>query len=997
MSAGATEVIETVGLRAPLMLVAARLRRRPGRWVLPALGIAVAAAFAAGVAGEGVITADRSARAVLRGLSAVDSTVRVSWQGAPTPAVERTARGMLDRLGLGDQTTVVLLNPVRLSGVVVRPAAIEPIGRWLAGTAVSRLGTCAWRDCPVIDASGRALPRMLAAAGVRLRVLGSAPLVSGVPLSFSPAQQSDPPVVVSGDAPGLERLAGLGGVYRTHSWLAPLPVDRLHSWQLPALETALERSSAGLQAGGSQFSLSAPFDGLQAASAQAYVAPRRLLLVGTGALAILALFVLLAAAGLRRDQLAELERLRHAGARCRQCVAFVVLECAWLCAGALIAGAAAGVAAVGVLCASAGEPVGGVLSHSLLTPMAAAVLAGGWCLATALMSASVFLSSPRMLDAIAAGAGCALVVALTINADSDTLAALLAPLVCLAAAVVVFRLAGPALRLGERFARRGNVRTTLALTGLARAPALPSAAIAFIAASVGLGGFALADRATLLRGAADQAADQVPLDAVVGPAADFTTPLDLAPLARWQALARGTVFEVRRTDANYLSGDSTATVPALGIPAGALAQIHGWRTSDGSAPLGVLARRLRPPGPVRVAGPALPVGARWLVLPAHVSNTSVSVTADLRDPAGAVHQVPLGVAGTRTGALRARLPSGRWELEALELDEAPGVAATSGHQNAENPAPPAVSPAIVTLGPLRALPRGDQVGLGAWRGVGSAGSARPAARTGAVAIAFAPSGEPGIVRPAQPSDARPVPVLVDPQTDAAAGPRGLLPLTVDGLPVRAHVVGVLQRFPTLASDAGGGVIADEATLASALDGALPGQGRADELWISTRDPGALRMASRRWPLTQLTTTFRTDVSRELRSAPLARGVLGTLLAAAVVAAALAVLGLLAALMGAARDREQERDLEAQGVGAADARSELRTRATVAGTAGVCAGLVIAVLLVRLAVAAVRAGASVADPQPALVTVIPWFELAVWGAAMALVLVTAGALAAQRRR
>jgi hypothetical protein len=240
-------------------------------------------------------------------------------------------------------------------------------------------------------------------------------------------------------------------------------------------------------------------------------------------------------------------------------------------------------------------------------------------------------------------------------------------------------------------------------------------------------------------------------------------------------------------------------------------------------------------------------------------------------------------------------------------------------------------------------------------------------------------------------------VIVDTRTAAAAGPRGRLPLTVDGLPVLARVVGVLRRFPTLPANAGGFVIADEATLASALDAQLPGQGQADELWISTRHLRAFRKATRRAPFAQLAFSFRTDAERAFRNAPLARGVLGTLIASAAVTAVLAIVGLLTALMGAARDRELEEDLLAQGVGPAALRFELRARATAAGIGGVCAGLVLGLLLVRLAVAAVRTGAWLAHPRPPLVTVVPWPELMALGAGMAVLLAAAGALASWERR
>src|SRR5581483_8688322 len=157
--------------------------------------------------------------------------------------------------------------------------------------------------------------------------------------------------------------------------------------------------------------------------------------------------------------------------------------------------------------------------------------------------------------------------------SDHALTLLLAPLCCAAVGVLTFRAAGLVLRGAERVARDGPVLTRLALVDLARSPWLPALAIAFLAVAVGLGGFALAYRSTLIRSAADQAADRVPLDALVSPGPDFRTPLEVAPLQRWQALASGTVLPVRRTDANYTSGGEAVTVPALGIPAGGLIRI----------------------------------------------------------------------------------------------------------------------------------------------------------------------------------------------------------------------------------------------------------------------------------------------------------------------------------------------------------------------------------------------------------------------------------------
>ena len=130
-------------------------------------------------------------------------------------------------------------------------------------------------------------------------------------------------------------------MYRTYSWRAPLVITRLHGWQLAGAEDRLARSQARLLLAGSQFSLSAPFTTLDEARAEASAA--------------LALFIVLAGGGLRRDQRAELVRLRNAGARTHHCVLFVTAEPGWLCAGTLSVGAAAGIGAAALLARAQGN------------------------------------------------------------------------------------------------------------------------------------------------------------------------------------------------------------------------------------------------------------------------------------------------------------------------------------------------------------------------------------------------------------------------------------------------------------------------------------------------------------------------------------------------------------------------------------------------------------------------------------------------------------------
>jgi hypothetical protein len=263
------------GWYAPLMLAAARGRRRPARWLLPVLGIALAAAFAAGVAAQSQVAGDQSARSVLDNASPLNSEVRVTWQGPVSPRVEDQAQALVRGLGLGSPTEVVLMNPVRLGGVVVRPVAIAPLGRWLRGAALGRLGPCRPNRCPMLLAGGGPVPSSLAAAGVRIQVVGSSPLRSPVPLGFVPSGAGAGPVLVTWDVAGLDSLQALSGLYRTHSWLAPLTIKRLRWWELAGAEDRLARSQARLLLGGSRFSLSAPFTTLDEARARAGAAPRR--------------------------------------------------------------------------------------------------------------------------------------------------------------------------------------------------------------------------------------------------------------------------------------------------------------------------------------------------------------------------------------------------------------------------------------------------------------------------------------------------------------------------------------------------------------------------------------------------------------------------------------------------------------------------------------------------------------------------------------------------
>jgi hypothetical protein len=968
------------------MLVLARGRRNPRRWAAPSLAIATAVAFAGAVAARSVIVGDQAARSVIAHSSPLDRTVRLTWQGPLTPAAAAAARGVLAAPELGPVTEVLALDPVRLSGVIVQTAAIVPVGRWLPPRAARGLGACRVRDCPMILVGGGRVPTTLTTLGARIRVVTATELVSAVPLGFSPGLEARAPVLVTDDINGLDHLSGLSGIYHTHEWVAPLGAAGLHSWTLSAVEARLRAAQAALQAAQSQLELTAPFALLDEARSQASGAPTRLLLVGGGVFVSLLLFVLLAAVGLRQEQQAEIDRLRVSGARLVHTVTFLALEAAWICALALVAGFAIAVAAAVILASGGGEPIGAVLSHSLLSADALLVAMSGWLIATTVIAVAPLVRNRRILDALAVAAVTALVAGLLLGSRSaHAWTGLLVPICSLAAGIVLFRASGLLLTAFEHVARRAGASVTgrLALVSLARAGGPAAGAIAFMAVSTALAGFALSFRATLIRAAADQAADRVPLAALIAPGQSFTRPTDLEPLSQWRALSQGAVFPVRRTEATYLSGSATVTVPMLGVPSPAVGLVHGWRASDGSAPLAVLAKRLLPAGPARSPGPILPATARWLRVYAYSPKLDLTVVADLRDDEGRVRLLPLGTTVPGRDLLQAKLPSGRWEVQAFELDESAGLAGTNGHQQAENPAPNTEFSAPLSLGPIVAEDARHRVvtntPINAWVGVGAASSGLSRS-AGAAGLVFQTSGFSGVVRPVQPSDHRALPILADPGTAAAAGPAGRIGLTVDDLPVVTRIVGVLRRFPTVGPGSAGVIVADQQALSDALDAQLPGQGRPDEIWISSSRLGTLRLGLRQGALAQLSPAFRNDIEHALVSEPLASGVLGTLLAAGALAAALAVMGMLLVLSGPFRDRRIEADLEAQGMGPAAERRELRLRLAFAAILGVWPGLLIAVLLDRLAASTVGA-METGTPYPPLVTVVPWLTLVALGVAV----------------
>ncbi|MFL5844026.1 MAG: hypothetical protein ACJ762_04965, partial [Solirubrobacteraceae bacterium] len=567
---------------------------------------------------------------------------------------------------------------------------------------------------------------------------------------------------------------------------------------------------------------------------------------------------------------------------------------------------------------------------------------------------------------------------------SDPLPGSVVPLAAAAAGLLVALVLPALLRMVARVvpARRPAVR--LGLLELARRPGPASIAAAGLVVSLGLCGFAFAYRSTLDRSRADQADQRVPLAATVLPGPDFRSPLAARAPAVWARLAgAAAAVPVLRRDANVLAGPTRDPVELVALPAGALAGLRAWRAGSGRS---ALAGRLnaapfdRPP-----AGARLPADAARVTLPARADGDRIDVALIVRGRGGRTVRVPLGMA-TRTTTLSAALPrAARGGLvTALALEPTASLLATTGHNAAEGGGGTRAT-GVLRLGPLRA--GATTIDLARWR-------PREPLSGSAGAVAYHLTA-PGMVRPDQPSDAAPLPLLADPATAADAAIAKDVDLDVLGVRLHARVVGVARRFPTVASGQPF-VLADVTAVSAALDAQLPGSGEARELWLAARPGQDERLAS------AVTTAARASglrarthvaVRRALDAEPLSREVLGALTAAALLAAALSLAGVAVALRRALRDDAAALfDLEAQGLGPRALRAGLRVRGAIVAVVGVAGGCLLALALTGLVTGAVRAGATGA-PDPPLVTVIPWATGGAGAALLLLAALGAGALAA----
>jgi len=1001
------KTIRSVGF--PLGLAWSRLRHRPGRALLLALGVAAAAGALAIVLGGSLVAQDVSARRALGAVPESKRAVAVTYAdlGLPRngvtraelePLVVRTLSG----LAAGEPARAVQFKLLRIGGALTNLAGVDDVSRWVRLTAGRYPRECTPDRCEVVQLGGAG--EIASAPGLRFVKVGEGVLTSQLPFGLLPGGKatrvgesfgvSEPPFLLAEGFDELSSLPELRAIYRTYAWSVPLAPRSVHPWEIDGFEARAARAESTLRARSLFLDLSAPVPELAVARATGQVAGRRLLLVGGQVAALLLAFAVLAAVGVRRDVEAAGQRLTWFGGRRWQVHLVTAAETVAVALVGAALGWAVGSVATAVLADQARSPAGEVLSHSALagSGLAAAV---GLAVAAALVLI-VVLSVPGLsfggrtftpLDAAALGALLAVILAFA-RGDADarslgqgggtgTLLLLLPGLVTFVVAVAAARLLVPGLRLLERVARGGRIQVRLAALSLARSPGRAAVAVTFLVASLGLGLFAVVYRSTLDDGLSEQAAYAVPRDFTVREdlsPAGLVAPLEAAPLSSYEALGAEVTPVLRRT----ASAGGPGQLTLLGVPADTISQLDGWQDRFSPLSRAELVDRIRPdPAPV-LRGAPLPADASELVLPYELRGGAVGLTAVVYQPDGLFRRLKLGTADRRSGTLRAAIPADarRGRVVALELSRA---FSAEGHGDF------ARVDGVLTLGPLTA--GGSAItDYSGWKGLDNVDASGSRLR-------FLLSNEAANPRfqPAQPTDGTPPPVVATPGLAALAGANGIIPLRVPGGSVPVRVVGAIRRFPSVSGEL---VLGDEHSLFVAMNAVSPGTAVPNELWLEGADDLGARLEGP--PFAALAVSSRAALEGRLRADPLARGTLATLTGAAIVAFLLALVGLAVLLAGDARDERRELfDLETQGAGPGTLRRHLRIRAVLVASLGLVGGLAAAALLAVLAVDLVTLTAGASLPEPPLAIAVDWRLVALACAAYGVL--TAGLVALSTRR
>lgn len=994
-------------------LVLARFRRRAATTGAAIAAIAAATALVGLIAGIGLVATDATIARALATTGADRPVIRASTfspSSRDAASVAATADDSLGRLegSVGPVVRGVLVHELLdLDAPVFELiVAVDDPGRWTTLIQGRLPAPCIdGRRCEAVmlaqDPGEVPLAVAHPAPDLEFTIVGRGQIDAAVPFGdidqrgpygsepgggqYQTGRASPAVLLVSG-VDAVATSPALGGTGRTYVWTAPLLVEGVHPWTADALRDAVGETSRMLGADQAGFGLTSPLPLIDMELARASVARDRSLLVGSLGLAVLLAFAVFLAFVARDDVRAEVTRLTVVGARRRDRWTFLALEALLPIGIGGIVGWLAGAFGVAAVATWTGSPVGPIVGGALLEP---AVLLGGagilaLSLAATMVAIAPGLAGPttlRLVGAVGLTTGTLLGWQLLAGSGRDsTPGGPVGPVVVLLPASIAFFVAlvvavalPPLIRSAARRSAGSPLAVRLALLSIAREPSRPAATITLLAFSLGAIVFSVGWSASLDQGTRDGAAYRSGLDLRVS---ELGTGLSISgsvvPIDRYAGLGADVRAVPVYRDAT--TADEGGRTDILALPPSALAGLPGWRTDFADAPIADMAARLEvqsPAGGWRQQGHQLAGDATELVLRFHYVGRPLRLDAIVATTAGDTATIHLGDLDASMTEVRGTLPPGaQGGLVTALILRNPGLIKGSGHQDE-------LRRATITWLGLTGLVTGDPIDVEIF--------------TTAAHIIRAPALTDGLRLPA----------IVSPDLKARAGPNGELDLqmTADAK-IGLRVMGVARFLPTVVDDAPRFVAVSIEPFLVALAAAVPGAGRANEMWLDVPDdPGrqaAVRSALREDPFRFAQVTDRASMIAQRSDDPLSVGILWTLVAAALAGLLLAVGGLLLGVVTDLADRRGEAaDLEAQGVAPSVLRQLATTRMAVLVGAGAVAGTGVGLVLSAVVTGALSLTADGIVPIPPLVGVVPLATTAILvGAVVVVVLALTAGLASR---
>jgi hypothetical protein len=960
-------------LAAVVSLALARLWRGPLRWLLIVAGIAVATILPLSAAATAVSTSNQALRHGLAALPPGEQSLIVSypdialsrtkWDGLD--AQVRSQVGTLTKGPIRAQTLYHQMNDGKDQGLFI--GAADDLASAVRVTSGRLPSSCTPTRCEVVlvgDAKPD-LPPDLGFVIVGTAVRTDPLLLSG---TFEPTRGL--PLLLADGAAQAGLVESLTAFQRQYGWVAPLDLDRV-SADLPAYLAASQRAAAELQRHSSGLFLTAPDDVLHREADRAERSTRRFGLLGGAATALLVGFAVIGAIGARRDHRAVAALLRRRGATNGRLAVFTGLTA--------IVPVLLGTA-IGLVC---GFAIAGpnAFHGGVLIPVAATAVIAAVVLAATLSWAPDH--AWRVLDGVVVAGAAVAVFALARGAvtvsglqqRTDPLLVVLPILAVVCGGLLagrIFPLLVPAgVRAARRLPRRWELPVRLGLSGAARRPLRAVATVAFLAAATGIVVFAGGYRATLAQGAEDQAAFAVPVDATLHVGPPLRRPLDVAPLAGYEALAPDTIAGpvLRSTTGIRLNAAESRAADLIGVPPELLTRIPAWNRITGGSDAATSARLItRPPAP---RGWTVPDDARSMTITVSGPTKNTNVLAWFRDADGQSMSSPLhATAGDRFEAQIPQLTQPT-TLYAITIAETADYGQRRQHHTGEGGSDvPVLSGHLVFADPAFDGTPAPQPKIEADYEL-SAGQN--------VIQVNAPAAEPEL------------PVIADPVT-ASAAVGGQFQLGVpNAAPIPARVVQVLPRFPASGERF---LVTDVRALIEALDSRVPGSATPTELWVSSGDPARVGQALKQAPFDQLDLSLRAETRHQLATDPLAAGASSLLWTGALTALAVAILSLVLLVIAERRDDAAELYAwESDGLTPAALRGLLFARAAAVVVVAVPCGLVVGLLLTRITTALVLVTAVGSVPRPPLALAASPGDLAiVLGTGIGVGLLAAGLIA-----